>query len=167
MVAFSNCKDIQYLTLLNLLDNYLHLVLFIYSVSFKSGNTTQFENSLFRCWAMFFCFKRRHYDKAPLVWIRNFLFWKSLNHPIYSPLMNMLDAFDEYPVENFHSILRAQSKESDTGDMLRQKAKATNNNKGSIMSFQSAFVVLKQFTSKRGRLERLKLSAAEFLCSVC
>ena len=67
MVAFSNCKDIQYPTLLNLLDNYLPLVLSIYSVSFKGGNNTQFVNSLFRCWVMFFCFKRRHYDKAPLV----------------------------------------------------------------------------------------------------
>ena len=69
-------------------------------------------------------------------------------------------------IQNFHSILRSQSQESDTFDMLCQKAKATDNNKGSSMSFQSAFVVPKQFTSKRGRLERLKLSAAEFLCSV-
>ena len=41
-VAFSNCKDLQYLTLLNLIDNYLPLVLSIYSIIFKSGNTEMF-----------------------------------------------------------------------------------------------------------------------------
>ena len=41
-VAFSNCKDLQYLTLLNLIDNYLLLVLSIYSIIFKSGNTEMF-----------------------------------------------------------------------------------------------------------------------------
>ena len=54
VVAFSNCKDVQYLTLLNLLDNYLPLVLSIYSVIFKCGNSDQYVDSLLRCWMMFF-----------------------------------------------------------------------------------------------------------------
>ena len=72
-VAFSKCKDLQYLTLLNLLDNHLPLVLSIYSIIFKNGNTKQYVDAMFRCWVMFFSFKRHHYDKAPLVWLSNFL----------------------------------------------------------------------------------------------
>ena len=118
VVAFSNGKDVQYLTLLNLLDNYLPLVLSIYSVIFKCGNSDQYVDSLLRCWMMFFCFKRHHYDKAPLIWLSNFLYWKSIDHPLFHAITNSLNAFDEYPVENFHSILRAQKSHSDNGDLL-------------------------------------------------
>ena len=38
MSVFPNCKDIEYLTLLNLIDNYTPLVLSIYSVVFKCSN---------------------------------------------------------------------------------------------------------------------------------
>ena len=144
MVAFSNCKDIQYLTLLNLLENYLSLVLSIYSIIFKSGDTNQFVDALFRCWVMFFCFKRRHYGKAPLVWLSYYLYWKSINHPMHHALMNMLNAFDEYPVEHFHSILRAHCKESDSGNTLHRKAKAIDSMKESGLSFKSTFATPKQ-----------------------
>ena len=83
IIAFSNSKDIQYLTLLNILDNYLPLVLSIYSVIFKTGHTEEDIDAMLRCWLMFFCFKRHHYDKAPLVWLSNVLFWKSNNHPLF------------------------------------------------------------------------------------
>ena len=112
LVAFSNCKD-----------NYLPLVLSIYSVIFKSGKTEMFAKSLFRCWLMFFCFRRHHYDKAPLVWLSNFLYWKSIDHPLYHNMMNMLNAFDEYPIENFHSLLRVQTYDHDNGDTLCRKPK--------------------------------------------
>ena len=85
---------------------------------------------------------------------------------MYFALMNMLNAFDEYPVEHFHSILRAQCKESDSGDMLRQKARAIDSMKESSSNFRSTFVVPKHHTATRGRLAKLKLSAAEFLCNV-
>ena len=163
LVAFSNCKDIQYLTLINLIDNYLPLVLSIYSVIFKSGKTEMFANSLFRCWVMFFCFKRHHYDKAPLVWLSNFLYWKSIDHPLHKIMMNMLNAFDEYPVENFHSLLRAQSNEHDNGDTLCRKAKGLDSRKDASMAFKSTFVIPKNYTFGRGRLEEVKTLAAKFL----
>ena len=98
IVAFSCCKDIQYLALLNLLDNYLPLVLSNYSVIFKSGETGLFADAVYRCWMMFFCFRRRHYNKAPLVRLSNFLFWKQKNHPLYHLIMTHLNVIDEYPV---------------------------------------------------------------------
>ncbi|XP_065071763.1 uncharacterized protein LOC135696323 [Rhopilema esculentum] len=81
---------LQYLdlTLLNLLDNYLPLGLSIYSIIFKSGQTELFVDSIFRCWMMFFCFRRRHYNKAPLVWLSNFLYWKQIGHPLFQLILD-------------------------------------------------------------------------------
>ena len=42
MQVFQNCKDFQNLTLLNLLDNYLPLVLLIYAISFKENNVKEY-----------------------------------------------------------------------------------------------------------------------------
>ena len=151
VVALSNCKDVQYLTLINLTDNYLPFVLSIYSVVFKNGNADLYATSLFRCWVMFFCFKRHHYDKAPLVWLRNFLYWKSTNHPLYYTLISMLNAFDEYPIENFHSFLRAQSNGYDSCDLLCQKAKGLDSSKDSSISFNATFVMPKNYTFQRSR----------------
>lgn len=166
VVAFSNCKDVQYLTLLNLLDNYLPLVLSIYSVIFKCGNSDQYVDSVLRCWMMFFCFKRHHYDKAPLIWLSNFLYWKSIDHPLFYTITQSLNAFDEYPVENFHSILRAQTSHSDNGELLRQKARALDSNKATSGNFSSVYAVPKRYAFSRGRLDELKLSAAKFICSI-
>ena len=163
-VAFSKCKDLHYLTLLNLLDNYLPLSLSIYSVIFKSGNTEQYITSVMRCWVMFFCFKRHHYNKAPLVWLSNLLYWKKLNHPLFHTIMNHLNIFDEYPVENFHSLLRAQTRPKDTSEQLHRKARAIDNSKAILLEFQSIFSAPKNYTFSRSQLQELKLSAAKFLC---
>ena len=78
----------------------------------------------------------------------------------------MLNVFDEYQIEHFHSILRAKCKESDNGDMLCQKAKAIDSMKESSSNFRSTFAVPEHHTAIRGRLAKLKLSAAEFPCNV-
>ena len=48
-------KDIEYQTLLNLLDNYLPLVLSIYRVTFKLNNFSEYFNAIVRIWIMFLC----------------------------------------------------------------------------------------------------------------
>ena len=52
------------------------------------------------------------------------LHWGKYSQHLYQLLQNYITVFDEYPVENTHSILRAQTKPSDTADELRKKAKA-------------------------------------------
>ena len=47
--AFTNCKDIEFLTLLNLIGNYVPLVLSIYSAVFKCSNYNLYCKSLFCC----------------------------------------------------------------------------------------------------------------------
>ena len=113
--VFSQCKDLQYLTLLNLLDNYIHLVLSVYSIVSKSNDLEMYSKSLLHCWVMFMVFRRRHYDKALLVALSIIKYWKDHSHPLFQTMSSALVAFDEYPVENFHSLLRERTRETDNG----------------------------------------------------
>ena len=87
LISFSQCKDIQHLTFINILDNYLPTVLSMYSIAFKSGKTMLYIDALLRVWTMVFCYKRHHYNKAPLVWLSNSLFWKKNDHPLFPTIM--------------------------------------------------------------------------------
>ena len=98
--AFSACKDIEYLTLLNLVDNYIPLVLSLYSIIFKCNDYENYYLSLLRCWVMMMVYQRRHYDKALLIALSLFDHWKTNSHPFHQAMVNALSAFDEYPVEN-------------------------------------------------------------------
>ena len=75
--VFSKVKDVQYGVLLNLLDNYIPLALCSYSILFKLNRFDDYFCSIFRLWIMFFCFHRKNYNKAPLFWLSNILFWKT------------------------------------------------------------------------------------------
>ena len=54
-------------------------------------------------------FQRKNYDKIMLAFLSDIQYWTKLNHPILSILKSHLNAFDEYPVENFHSLVRRQT----------------------------------------------------------
>ena len=123
MAKFKNSKDYQYGVLFNLLDNYLPLVLTIYTVIFKRNNFREYFNAMIRIWVTFLCFKRRHYNKSPLVWLSNTCHWKDKHKELYEQFCTWPTIYDEYPVENTHSIIRAQTKPSDTADKLQQRAK--------------------------------------------
>ena len=71
------------MTLLNLLVNYIPLVLTIYSTSFKLNNFFEYFNAMIRIWTMFMCLERHHYDKAPLVWIAMCTYWGINNPDLY------------------------------------------------------------------------------------
>ncbi|XP_028405775.1 uncharacterized protein LOC114528351 [Dendronephthya gigantea] len=120
---FYHCKEVEFLTLINLVDNYVPLVLSIYSVIFKCNDYQLYCKSLLRCWIMCMVFRRRHYDKALLVKLLAFMYWKENNHPMFDTLNNALAAFDEYPIENFHSVLRARTNSTDNADQISRKAK--------------------------------------------
>lgn len=161
--VFSQCKDLQYLTLLNLLDNYIPLVLSIYSIVFKSNDLEMYSKSLLHCWVMFMVFKRRHYDKALLVAISIIQYWKDHSHPLFQTMSSALVAFDEYPVENFHSLLRARTRETDTGEQLNLKAKEIDACKHELHLFKSMFVPPRKFSFCQKKITSLKIKAAKFL----
>ena len=50
-------------------------------------------------------FHLRHYDKALLIVLTTFKYWHENNYPLHEVIHQFLAALDEYPVENFHSVL--------------------------------------------------------------
>ena len=85
-------------------------------------------------------FKRRHYDKALLILLTTFSHLKNTNHPLFSTLLHSLNVFDEYPVENFHSVLRGRTKATDTGKQIFLKAREIDACKHELQEFKSSFV---------------------------
>ena len=152
MRKFSRFKDVQYGTLYNLLDNYIPLVLSIYSISFKLNNFSEYFRAMIRIWIMFTCLQCRHYNKAPLIWINMCSHWGKYAPQLYNLLTNYITIFDEYPVENTHSILRSQTKVSDTADELRKKAKSIFQSRDKQSHFRSFFTTPKQFSFSHNQL---------------
>ena len=165
MSVFPNCKDIEFLTLLNLVHNYVPLVLSIYSVVFKCNNYELYCKSLFGCWVMMMVFHRRHYDKALLIVLSTFKYWHETSHQMHQVVHQFLVALDEYPVENFHSVLRARTSPNDTAEQIQKMAKEIDACKKEMQEFQSSFVPPRKFNFSRKRIEKLKTRAAEFLVS--
>ena len=166
MRKFSRFKDVEYGTLYNLLDNYIPLVLSIYSISFKLNNFPEYFSAMIRIWIMFTCLQRRHYNKAPLIWINMCSHWGKYAPQMYNLLTNYITIFDEYPVENTHSILRSQTKGSDTADELRKKAKSIFQSKDKQSHFRSFFTTPKQFSFSHNQLRFLKVRCAQVLSSM-
>lgn len=136
---FCFCKDLEYRTLLNLIDNYLPLVLSIYSVTYKQNNFQKYLNAMIRIWVMFVCLKRHHYNKAPLVWLSMCSYW-GMHHPaLYKLLLTNLVIFDEYPVENTHSIIRSKTNTHDTAEQIQKKAKVVFQSKMEQQHFKQHF----------------------------
>ena len=161
--VFAGSKDIQYLTLLNLLDTYVPMSLCIHSVIFRDNMADLYFESLFRCWLMFLVFRRRHYDKAPLIALSNFEYWKSIDHPIVEALFSSLCCFDEYAVENFHSVLRARTKIHDNAERITLAAREIDARKHDLSNFQAAFVPKRTQFFSYSSIKKLKMKAAEFL----
>lgn len=78
-------------------------------------------------------------------------------------IQNFVVAFDEYPMENFHSVLRARTKETDTAEQLGEKAKEIDVCKNEMQALQPSFVPPKKFNFSRKRINHLKQRAVEFL----
>eukprot|EP00112_Aurelia_sp_Birch-Aquarium-sp1_P003440 Seg1384.3 transcript_id=Seg1384.3/GoldUCD/mRNA.D3Y31 product="hypothetical protein" protein_id=Seg1384.3/GoldUCD/D3Y31 len=163
MSIFAHSKDIEFMTLFNLLDNYCPLVLSIYSVVFKSNNCEQYYESVFRCWVMMMVFLRRHYNKALLIATSVYEHLKSVDHPILERLYDSLVGLDEYPVENFHSSLRARTRKTDTAEQIMMKALELDACKKELQSFKSWFTPARKVSFSPRTIGKLKSKAAGFI----
>ena len=80
--VFCHCKEIEFLTLINPVDNYVPLVLNVYSIVFKCNGYDLYCKSLLHIWVMFMVFQRHHYDtEALLVVLSMFSYWQENNSP--------------------------------------------------------------------------------------
>ena len=116
-------------------------------------------------WVMYFTFKRRHYDKSPLVWLANVTYWKEIQHPLYAILQDNPHILVEYPVENFHSLLRARTNEYDTPQRIQEKSRWIDRNKTELQNFSTWFVPPRRATLTQNKLRRLKIRTEDFLLS--
>ena len=123
-------------------------------------------NAMIRIWVMFLCFQRRHYNKAPLVWLSNTWHWKDKHQELYEQFCMWPPIFDEYPVENTHSIIRAQTKPSDTSSKLQQRAKSIFQSKAKQTNFRSTFTPAKPFSFSQKQVNFLKVKCAELLTNI-
>ena len=167
--VFYQCKDLQYGTLLNLLDNYIPLTLAAYNILFKWNRLDDYFYAVFRLWVMFFCFRRRHYNKSPLIWLSNILFWKNGggNRGIYDVFSTNLNVIDEYFVEHVHSVIRRQTKVSDSDEQVQEKVHGIFASSERQANWRSIFTPTKNSVFSRQQLTSLYCKAATVITNVC
>ena len=111
---------------------------------------------------MFVVFQRRHYNKALLIMLSTFLHLQENTSTMFETLRQNLVAFGEYAAENFHSILRKITKETDTAEEISFKAREIDACKHELHSFQSIFVPPRKFHFSSKKINKLKEKAAKF-----
>ena len=162
---FKNIKDIEYLMMIDLLDNSLPLTLDIYVKLFRCGFFKSYLESIVRIWILFQRLQRYNYNKAPLIFLSDRFYWIFNEHPILNILKNNLSIFNDYFVENFHSSFRYQTVESNSDSQIIQIAKTIDyerNNKG----FKDAFINLRNPTISKVKLISLEKKVLLFLLSL-
>ena len=106
ITKFNISKDTSYITFLDLLDNLIPSALDVYAYLFRENHLEEYVSTVFRLWTAMRRFQRHNYDKIMLAFLSDFHYWKYIQHPIIDTLKTHLNIFDEYAVENFHSLLR-------------------------------------------------------------
>lgn len=159
---FERSKDPEARYIINLLDNIVPLVLDFYPVVFRSGNWPAYIEAMFRVWAVFYQYQRRHYNKLPLTFLSDVFFWVNTNHPISQALIGSLHVFNDYFVENFHSSLRRQIQESNTADKIIVEAQIIDQMRGKN-SFKNVFAENHNIRYSAKQLEYLEKRTALFL----
>jgi hypothetical protein len=96
----SVCKDIEYQTLIDILDNLIPAALDVYSTIFRSGSCDQYVDTIFRLWTFALRWERKNYDKITLAFLSDYFYWKDNNHPFLEAIQSHLVNFNDYYVEN-------------------------------------------------------------------
>ena len=119
-----------------------------------------------RIWVIFTCFKRRHSDKSPLVWIGNYLYRKDKHSQLTELLENYSVSLDEYPVEHTHSIAQRVSQITDEPSVVTSTLKNVFANKEAQANFRETFGHVKNYIFGRNQLKKMKLKAARYLLKI-
>ncbi|PKY47358.1 hypothetical protein RhiirA4_522312 [Rhizophagus irregularis] len=162
---FRNIKDVEYLMMIDLLDNSLPLTLDIYTKLFKCGFFEGYLESIVKIWILFQRLHRHNYNKAPLIFLSDVFYWTLNDHPILDILKNNLPIFNDYFVENFHSSLRYQTAESNTDKQIIQKAKTIDIERNDD-GFKNTFVNTRNTKFSKVKLISLEKKVSLFLLSL-
>ena len=116
------CKDLEYRTTIDLLDNIVPATLDIYANLFRAGLFDEYVETVFRIWTFALWWKRKNYNKAPLAFLSDVFYWKDNDHPFFDIIRMHLPYFNEYYVENTHSRIRANTSPNATVDNIIKQA---------------------------------------------
>jgi hypothetical protein len=151
----------QYRIILELLDNAIPLTLEIYAVLFREGHFDKYLPELFNIWCLFFRLKRKNYNKAPLAFFSDYLYWKQIQHPMATALEEHLPIFNEYFVENFHSKLRMHTQSHFTASQIIREAKIIDEK--AYNTFTKTFESTRKSVYNPQQLDYLEKKVAIFL----
>jgi hypothetical protein len=107
---------------IDLLDNVIPSVLDIYAILFRSGAFDHYLETVFRIWTLAHRWKRRNYNKAPLIFLSDIFYWQDKQHPMAQAIRKYLVAFSDYPVENMHSRIRRRISKGADGETIKKQA---------------------------------------------
>ncbi|PKC55081.1 hypothetical protein RhiirA1_476203 [Rhizophagus irregularis] len=161
---FRNIKDVEYLMMIDLLDNSLPLTLDIYTKLFRCRFFEGYLKSVIKIWILFQRLHRHNYNKAPLIFLSDVFSWTLNDHPILDILKNNLPIFNDYFVENFHSSLRYQTAKSNTDKQIIQKAKTIDIERNDD-EFKNTFINTKNTNISKVKLISLEKKVSLFLLS--
>ncbi|CAG8803206.1 7115_t:CDS:2, partial [Gigaspora rosea] len=163
IVRFGLSKDIGYRTFFDLLDNLIPATLDIYTILFRGNHFDEYVSTVFRLWSVMKRFNWHNYDKILLAFISDIHYWKMTGHSIIDTLKNHLNIFDEYPVENFHSLLRHHTNAKvNTAKSLRRDALFIDNLRHNN-DFITSFASKRDYPYTKKDLDELVKATAIFL----
>ncbi|PKY55287.1 hypothetical protein RhiirA4_474632, partial [Rhizophagus irregularis] len=163
VARFGQSKDLGYRTFLDLLDNLVPATLDVYAILFRGNNFDQYIETVFRLWTVMRRFGRKNYDKVMLAFMSDIQYWIYIQHPIINTLKSQLHIFDEYPVENFHSLVRRNTSGKVTaGEWLRRDAIFIDYNQNDN-EFARFFASKRSYPYTKKNLDLMTKRAAIFL----
>jgi hypothetical protein len=76
------CKDTEYRSIVDLLDNIVPAVLDIYAIIFRSGSCEEYVETIFRLWTFALRWDQKNHNKLPSAFLSDFFYWKDNKHPL-------------------------------------------------------------------------------------
>lgn len=154
------CKDLEYQTMIDLLDNLIPAALDIYAVIFRSGSFEEYVDTIFRLWSFALRWKRKNYNKIPLAFLSDYFYWKDNNHPFLEAIQSQLVNFNDYYVENWHSKIRANTSPQYSAEAITLQSLVLD---AQDQSFINTFKKLKKCPYKESTFNFLKYKTSLFL----
>src|SRR5688572_24525049 len=154
------CKDVEFQTLIDLLDNLIPAALDVYSIIFRSGSCDQYVDTIFRLWTFALRWERKNYNKIPLAFLSDYFYWKDNNHPFLEAIQSHLVNFNDYYVENWHSRIRRSTTSHHSSDAIISQAFILDSNE---LTLFNSFRKFKSYPYKESTLNYLKYKSSLFL----
>lgn len=160
------CKDLEYVCIIHILEEILPMVLFQYTVVFRSGNFSEYQDVMFRFLIAFIIWDRHHYDRATLSML-NDLYHQKNNYPdYYNFKTKWLALLTEKKVEIWHSLLRFHICSYYTGTDIHNVAIALAASSTAAAFFQAFVRPYSRGTNSEKNLKRVSGKTAEVLLQI-